>query len=35
AAARAKGEGLFLVGVDSPAGFALQKPPMGPLFLAD
>ncbi|MDO2331358.1 tRNA pseudouridine(38-40) synthase TruA, partial [Escherichia coli] len=29
------GEGLYRVGVDSPDGYDLQKPPMGPLFLAD
>ncbi len=34
-AATARGGGLYLVAVDSPARFDLPKPPMGPLFLAD
>ncbi|XBS68655.1 tRNA pseudouridine(38-40) synthase TruA [Acerihabitans sp. KWT182] len=35
AAATAKAEGLYLVAVDYPAGFALPAPALGPLFLAD
>jgi tRNA pseudouridine38-40 synthase len=35
AAATAKAEGLYLVAVDYPEEFALPRPPMGPLFLAD
>lgn len=35
AAATARPEGLYLVSVDYPSRFAIPKPPMGPLFLAD
>jgi tRNA pseudouridine38-40 synthase len=35
AAATARAEGLYLVAVDYPESFALPRPPMGPLFLAD
>lgn len=35
AAATAKAEGLYLVAVDYPDQFAIPRPPMGPLFLAD
>ncbi|WP_369790116.1 tRNA pseudouridine(38-40) synthase TruA [Rouxiella sp. WC2420] len=35
AAATAKAEGLYLVGVDYPEKFALPKVTLGPLFLAD
>lgn len=35
AAATGKAEGLYLVSVYYPEHFALPKPPMGPLFLAD
>ncbi|AHG18784.1 tRNA pseudouridine synthase A [Chania multitudinisentens RB-25] len=35
AAATARAEGLYLVAVDYPEQFALPRPAMGPLFLAD
>ncbi|HEY1847267.1 MAG TPA: tRNA pseudouridine(38-40) synthase TruA [Buttiauxella sp.] len=35
AAATGKAEGLYLVSVDYPEHFALPRPPMGPVFLAD
>ncbi|MGC9423920.1 tRNA pseudouridine(38-40) synthase TruA [Vibrio sp.] len=35
AAATAKAEGLYLVGVDYPEQFELPQAPLGPLFLAD
>jgi tRNA pseudouridine38-40 synthase len=35
AAATAKAEGLYLVGVDYPAQFNIPQLPLGPLFLPD